>query len=271
MFIRVLPFILFNQTPGDAPTGAGATPPPAPTVTPAPAAAQPAPTAPTPSPPLAAASQPATPPAPEKDPNWLNERIARAQKNAQAALLKDLGLESIDDAKAAVNDLKAKREAEKTTAQKAAEYENKLKAVTAQNESLSTAVATYAAAQMGTLSDPQKAAVVAIAGEDPAKQLTTIEALRPTWKTTAPAGTDASSASTQQTAPGGAPAPALAPAPGTAAPQPRPADTAPAPNAPKDTTTTPLTDPKAVYAELKKTNPVIAARFALANGVHDTP
>ena len=43
---------------------------------------------------------------------------------------------------------------------------------------------------------------------------------------------------------------------------------------PPETSTTeapPPANSEAVYAELKKTNPVVAARFAFAHGLHDKP
>lgn len=198
--------------------------------------------------PAPAAAPPPAPPAPagepEEKPSWLNARLERERRS----LLKEMGVENVDDAKKALADLKAKQDAEKTSAQKAAELAESLKASNAEKASMAEALGVYAKAQLAGLTEVQRSAVTAIAGEDPAKQLKTIEQLRPTW--------------------GAAPA-APTQAPAAPAPPPKPADTAPAPSAPKDGPATSPPDPKAVYAELKKTNPVIAARYALANGVHD--
>lgn len=171
-------------------------------------------------------------------PAWLDARLERER----AKVLKDLGIDSVDDAKKALAELNAKREAEKTAAQKAADLETSLKATKAENENMASALNAYAKAQMGTLTEAQRQAVVGVAGEDPAKQLKTIEALKPTWVS--------------------ASAPAV---PAVEAPK----DTAPAPAAPKDGTTSSPPDSKAIHAELKKTNPILAARYALSNGIFD--
>lgn len=199
-----------------------------------------------PSKPPVAAAPPAAPSAPAGEPNekpsWLDARLDRERRS----LLKELGIENVDDGKKAIADLKAKQDAEKTSAQKAAELAESLKSTKAQNEELSKALGTYAKSKLASLTESQRAAVVALAGEDAAKQIDAIEKLSPTW------------------------APSPAPAPAAPAPAPKPADTAPAPSAPKDGPSTSPPDPKAVYAELKKTNPVIAARYAAAHGVHNT-
>lgn len=264
MFIRPHTLLL-NATTGDAATGAGASPPPAAPPPPAPPPAAPA------QPPPAAASAttpPAVTPPQERDPNWLNERIAKAKTSTEKSLLRELGVDSLDDAKKAITALQAQRDAEKTASEKAAEYETALKAERARIASLTEAVAAHANAQLAALTDEQRAAVTAIAGEDPAAQLKTLEALRPTWKQAAPA-TQVASATQVATPPAGAPPPAGATPPATP-PVPPPADTAPAPNAPKDSSNISPADPKATYVELKKTNPVLAARYAFAHGVHDS-
>lgn len=166
-------------------------------------------------------------------PEWLDARLERERSK----LLKDLGVQSIDDAKKILAEHAAKAEAEKSTAQKAAELETSLKATKAEKESLAAALGEYAKAQMGALTEAQRSAVAAVAGDDPALQLKTINALRPTW------------------------ASAAAPA--------APADTAPPPAAPKGGPVSEPPDAKAIHEELKKTNPVLAARYALANGVFD--
>lgn len=244
MFIQRHPSILQNEAAGGEPTGAGS-PPPAPAAPAAPTAPPPAAAAQQPAPAQPAPAASASAAAPERDPEWITKRVAQAKTSAERDLLKQLGVSSLDDAKAAIADRQAKIEAEKTVAQKAAEYEAELKNVRASNESLVASISTYAKAQLDTLTDPQRDAVVAIAGEDPSKQLTTIEKLRPTWAV--------------------APAAALPATPAA----PPPANTAPGRNAPRDSGNAAPADPKAIYEELKKSNPVVAARYALANGVHD--
>lgn len=248
-----MPFLL-DQTGGDAPAGGGA---PAPIVAPAPAPAapQPAPApAPVPAAPPAAAAT--TPTSAERDPEWLNQRLAKAKTSGRNDVLKELGVSSLDDVKAAINARQAQIDAEKTSAQKASELEGSLASVKAQNAALLASVTAFATAQMGALTEAQKAAVVAIAGDDPSRQVTTIEALRPTW------AAQAAPTVTPATAPA---APTTAPAP-----SPAPTDTAPAPSAPSPTNAVSQPNHKAVYAELRKTNPVVAANYAFVHGVHDT-
>lgn len=171
------------------------------------------------------------------EPDWLPSRLERERSK----VLKDLGVTNLDDAKKAIEAAKIAQEAQKTDAQKRAEAEAALKAAQDQAKEMTDALSVLAKSQMGALTDAQKNAVLTVAGDDPAKQIRTIDALRSTWA--------------------GAAAPAA-----TAVSAP-PTDTAPAPAAPKDGAVAPPPDAKAVHEELKKTNPVLAARFAIANGL----
>lgn len=197
-------------------------------------------------PPAAPAAAPPAPPDPDKDPQWIGARLERERQK----VLKDLGIEDVEDGKKAIDDLKKRRDADKTYAQKATELEGKLKTTSAEKAEMAEALGAYAKTQLAALTPAQQKAVTDIAGEDAAKQLKAIAALTPTWGS-APAAP-----------PAGAPA-----APPPAAP---PGDTAPRPNAPNAPPPGSPPDPKAIYAELKKTNPFIAARYAIAHGVHDT-
>lgn len=175
----------------------------------------------------------------DEKPSWLDARLERERK----AVLKELGLDSLEDAKKAVAAARADEEAKKSTAQKAAELEASLKSTKAEKDQLAEALSIYAKSQLSALTEAQRSAVAAVAGDDPAKQLKTIEALRPTWASVTAA------------------APVIAE---------KPKDTAPAPAAPKsEGTASSPPDSKAIHAELKKTNPVLAARFALANGLFE--
>jgi len=179
-------------------------------------------------------------PSPEEKPSWLDARLERERRS----VLKELGIESLDDGKKALATLKAEEDAKKSAAQKAAELETSLKAAKAEKDAMAEALGVYAKSQMTALTEAQRNAVAAVAGDDPAKQLKTIEALRPTW------------------------ASAAAPA-ATVTPE-KPRDTAPAPGAPKDAgTTSSPPDQKAIWEALKNTNPILAARYALANGLFD--
>ncbi len=174
--------------------------------------------------PPAATPNAAPAPAPEEKPAWLDARLDRARAQA----LKDAGFDSEEDAKQAAAERKAEREAKKTVAQKNAELEASLKTTT-------EALGTYAKGQLASLTDAQRNAVAAVAGDDPAKQLLTIEALRPTWAS-------------------------------AAAPAATVKDTAPVVAGPKDAgSQISPPDNKAAHAEMHTTNPVVAARFAIEN------
>lgn len=173
------------------------------------------------------------------EPAWLAPRLERER----AKVLKDLGIESPEEAKKALEKIKQVEEAQKSDAQKRGELESTLKAERAAKQEMAEALGAYAKSQMGALTEAQRNAVAAVAGEDPAKQLKTIEALKPTWA--------------------GAAAPAAPAAP------PPVRDTAPAPAAPKDGAPSPPPDAKAIHEELQKSNPILAARYALANGLFE--
>jgi hypothetical protein len=175
----------------------------------------------------------------EGEPAWLAPRLERER----AKVLKDLGVESPEDAKKAIEAARAAAEAQKSDAQKRGELESTLKAERAEKQAMAAALDAYAKSQMGALTEAQRNAVAAVAGEDPAKQLKTIEALKPTWT--------------------GAAAPAAPAAP------PPVRDTATAPAAPKEGATSAPPDAKAIHDELQKSNPILAARYALANGLFE--
>ena len=153
----------------------------------------------------AAPAQPATnaapvvPPATQAadDPNnppWLPERLARERKsaakeaeaNARKAVLEELGGDP-DAIKKLLADEKKRAEAQKSLETKVAERDATLKAKEDRNRELEESVKSYAEGQLAGLTEQQKAAVLKVAGDDPAKQLKAIEALRPTWTIVAPA------------------------------------------------------------------------------------
>lgn len=177
----------------------------------------------------------------EHDVSWLKPRL----EQAKASVLKELGVDNIDDAKKAFAELKAKQDAAKSDAEKAADFRTKFEAQQAENKKLADAVAEYAGRQMLGLSAEQQAAVKAIAGDDAAQQIKAITALSPTWA----AKRDAEPLATSGTAV----APAFVPV-----------TTAPAPSAPSGTVTSPP-DHRAVYVELRASNPFAAAAYAEAH------
>jgi hypothetical protein len=220
-------------------TPAGATPTAG--TPPAAAAATPAVLTP-PTPPAAAAAPPA------EDPNWLKPRLERERNAGVKQVLKEAGFESIEDAKAAATAAKAAADANKTATQKATELATQLSSQTARADALSAIATEHAARMMVGLTAEQQAAVKALAGDDPAKQLATIGALVPTW---AKADGDAASK-------------AAATAAAAAAAKATTASTAPAGGAPNGATPVP-TSPRGVYESQRNTNPFAAALFGIAN------
>ena len=199
-----------------------------------PAAGAVAPAAPS-TPVLAPAPAPAAPAVapPSADPEWLNGRIAQAKQSAQAELLKSLGVQNVDDVKAAIASANAKAEAEKTAETRAAELKSRLDAETARAGEQGKVIAEFAGRQMGVLTAEQKSAVMAIAGDDAGAQLRAIAALQPTW---------------------------AAP---TAVVTPPAVDTAPGHTAPSATNPGSPPNHRAAYEAAQKTNPFAAAEYGL--------
>lgn len=176
----------------------------------------------------------------DKNPAWLPERIEQAKRSAQADALKALGVESFDAAKAAIAKARELEEASKTEIQRLSEKALALEPLAKRAAELDATVARYADAELAKLSEAQRAAVAAIAGDDKARALATIDALRPTWVAAAAAPTAAS------------------------APIPAPANTSQVP-APKAAMATAGVDHKATYEGMRATNPVMAAQYLSAH------
>ncbi len=189
------------------------------------------------------AAPPAAPPtAPEASPPWLPARLDQAKAVAREELIKELGIADTVKAKEILSAAAKAEEDAKTAAQKLGETSKTLESEKAKRERYERVVASHTERAMSGLTDAQKAAVRAIAPDtDPAAQLHAIDALTPTWNA--------------------APAPVAAPAP--EAPKP-PANTAPPPNAPPSATASPPNH-AAIVAELEKTNPFLAAQYALSH------
>lgn len=163
----------------------------------------------------------------------------------------ELGVTNRDELKAAVAAQKAAADAQKNAEQRALEAGQRATTTEAELARYKNAVASQATAELAGLTEAQRTAVVAVAGDDHARQLTTIVALRPTWATSAPVAPAAAPATPATPA-----APAQPAAPATTAP---PANSAPAP------TNESPTDHKAEYARLKATNPFAAADYLNRN------
>jgi len=197
---------------------------------------------PTPAPVAAPVAAPgAAPPSQSVSPDWLNGRIAQAKQSERADLLKSLGVNTPEEAKAAIDAAKKVADANKTAEQRATDLGVQLAAEQAKTKQYEATLVARAKNELATLTEPQRLAVEALAGDDAGAQLLAIDTLRPTW--------------------GGASAPVAAPvagAPRVAAP----ASTTAAPAAPATNIVPPTpTDHAAVYDELKTRNPMAAANF----------
>lgn len=197
----------------------------------APPAAVLAPTA-----PATAAAPPAATGEPTEDPPWLAGRLARAKTKALA----DLGFKDEAEARAALEARRTAEESTKTLEQKRIEAETLAGKLKQDNAELAAYVAQVATSRMAQLTDAQRAAVTAVAGDNPKLQLSMIDAFASTWATpSAPLA-----------------APPAPPKPGqTAAPAPPP----PAPGTPK-------TDFEK-WNDLKTTDPVAASLFYQMNSM----
>jgi hypothetical protein len=177
---------------------------------------------------------PAPAPAPKREdgtPDWLPDRLQRAEQAAVTKALSTLGVKTLDEAKAVIEAAKKAEDAQKTEAQRTQErlaaLEPEAQAAKAYRERLER----FADAELGKLSEPQRAAVLRLADGDKAKALDAIEALRPTWQTAPPP-----------------------------APPPPPATTAPPPTAPSSTAPSAV-NVKEQYRALREKNPFAAAEL----------
>lgn len=172
----------------------------------------------------------------------LKARLQQELVKGQRSALESLGVANLDEAKLAIEAWRAAEAAKKTDAERAASAAAELARVTAENSSYRAALSLTRDAEAAKLTAEQRAAVDAVAGDDPTVWIRTLHALAPTWSLAAPA--------------------AAAPAP--VAPVAPPATTsaaAPAPGGPG----TPPVDPKTAYAHAKATNPFLASQMLLRN------
>lgn len=176
----------------------------------------------------------------ELPPAALAARIEQAKESARKTLLAELGISDPSEAKTAIAEAAARKEAAKTTDQRLAEL-----SLQVANQTAALAVAVDHAAK--AITPDQRAAVDAIAGTDQALWLRTYGALASTW---------------------GAP-PMAAPAP-VAAPLPIISTTVGAP-APAPVTQTSPADPYATRAAIEQVNPFAAAAFGLSREGAFTP
>lgn len=186
-------------------------------------------------------------------PEWLPGRLEQARRQERESILAELGVADPAKAKAFVQaGIKAEEDA-KTAGQKLGETSTALQAANAELARHREVTKNHAERQLSGLTAEQQAAVKRLAGDDPARQLDAIDALKPTWGSATPA------------APPAPAAPAAAPPadpPAAATPAKPPATTAPPVSAaPPPGPQTSQPDHKAVYRDLQKSNPVHAAAY----------
>lgn len=165
-----------------------------------------------------------------QDPKWLPERLERERR----AILKQLGVEKVEDAKTAIAKLKEIQQQQMTEQEKLRTQVQELEVAAKDLDQYRDAVSALATASMNALSEDQKSVVMDLAGDSPVSQLRVIERLKPTW--------------VKQTG-------IVAAAP---------VSTSPPASAPKQVTS-PEASKRDTWLQMKKDNPVLAAEFYLAH------
>lgn len=246
-----------QAAPVAAPVAAPQAPAAQPPTQPAPAP-QAAPQAPPAAPPAAAPQQP-PPQVPlrvdgtgENDPAFLKTRLERAKTSAVNGLLGQLGVGSVEEARAAIAAKQAAEDAGKTAEQRLAEAQATLAAQQAIIDS-------HAQRAIAPLNENERADLdtfvgnmraMGVKGSDSQLQLAALTQLQPIWARAAAA------------------APPVAPAQPAAQPpaqQPAPISTSPAPGAPAESQPGSPPDAKALYNNARTINPFAAAEYGLAN------
>lgn len=147
----------------------------------------------------------------ELPPEALTARLERERRAGAAAerqsLLAELGFKSDEEVKDFAQKQAREAEARKSELQRQTEERTQLIAKAARADELEKSFALTVANELSKLDDSQRAAVKAIAGDDPVKQNNAIEALRPTWIREATRPTESHAASVPTSAEIGAPSP----------------------------------------------------------------
>jgi hypothetical protein len=184
---------------------------------------------------------PAAPPDPDSP--WLKPRLDSAKaagaREAQTALLAELGITDVAAAKAAIAAAKVAADASKTAEQRAAELDAQLRSVVSAAGQDADLLKEQAAQSLAALTTADQEFVKSFAGDDPRTQLATIQKMRAAGRLTVAVAPPAPIAAPGATAPvGGAPPPPA----GTAQP-----------------------NHLATYSDLQRRNPVEAAHYLIAN------
>lgn len=205
----------------------------------------------TPETPAAVVATPSAKPqvlASELPPEALKARLDSAKEQARREMLAELGVTDTKDAKAAIAELKAIQDAKKSDLEKAQARIAELEGKAAKADHATQVASRRAAAELAALTDAQRAYVAKASGDDPLRQLETIDSMR-----------EAGLLATPPAAPSPAAGAATPPAASPAAPQ-QLGSTAPAAGAPPPSTTSPV-DHAAVYRSLKQSNPFAASVY----------
>jgi len=168
----------------------------------------------------------------------LTARLEAAKRTGQTELLKSLGVTDAAQLKGAIDALKAAEDAKRTDAEKLANLLAEKQTNEAKLGEYAKAIDSVWASESTKLTTEQLAAITALAGDDSAKRIQALNALRPTWV----------AAQTQTT---------TAP---TTAPKPLATTAAPA-AAPTPTVTESTIDHAAEWQRLREINPPRAALY----------
>lgn len=166
------------------------------------------------------------------DPRWLPERLERERRK----ILRELGAENVSDVKAALGELKDRQNQEKTELERLQARNTELETAATQRDDLVAMVARQSDVELAALTEGHRAAVMAVAGDDPQKRLAAIRALQPTWTTEQKPGAVSVAA---------------------------PVATAPTSPAPSAASSAASTNHLATLEDLEQTNPVMAAQYRL--------
>ncbi len=199
---------------------------------------------------------PETPKPPEPDPGAetislssaaLKARLERERDTERKRMLAELGVEKSEDAKQALSDWKAKRDADKSELQRVIEKSQAFEKDANRAVALEAIIKDRVKIELELLTESQRQAVERLGAGDPGKTLAAIDALKPTWPNREPEKTAGTDKPNDKTAP--------------KVPPVTTATTKPAPGEAK----TSETDITTTYEELKKTNPFQAATFLNEN------
>lgn len=167
-------------------------------------------------------------------PDALKARLEQEQRKAREAVFAELGL-TADEIKQLADEKRQREDAQKTLEQKLAERDAEIERERQRNAGFLRAIEERASYEMASLTQAQREAVEAISGDDPSAKLRAIDKLKPTWAAQSPVHEK---------------------------PQ---GDSAPAPTAPGDSGATSPPDHRAIYEQLRQTNPVAASAYGNAH------